>query len=64
MLIAGFILGIIWGALALSPYNRMKAAIEEGDSEEAWANAKKVRLFMILGIAANAVALLITAISG
>jgi hypothetical protein len=53
LMILGWFLGIIWGALALSPYNKMKAAIEAGDVDAAWIYAKRVRLFFIIGLVIN-----------
>ena len=48
--IAGFCLGILWGILSLSPYNKMKFAIEDGDEDVAWANAKKIRTYFIISL--------------
>ena len=59
MLIVSFVLGILWGILSLSPYNKMKAAIDAGDAEAAWANAKKVKTFFWIAIAINVVIFLI-----
>lgn len=53
MLIVGFALGIIWGALSISPYKKVKAAIANGDVATAQENAKKIRMFMIIGIVVN-----------
>lgn len=53
MVIIGFLLGILWGVLALFPYNKMKAAIDAGDEAEAWANAKKVKIFFWIGVGVN-----------
>ena len=55
LVILGFIFGIIWGALSLSPYKNMKAAINSGDAEAAQANAKKIRTFVIVGLILNVV---------
>ncbi len=53
LVIIGFFLGVLWGALALSPYNKMKKAIDAGDAEEAWANSKKIKIFFWIGVAVN-----------
>ena len=58
MLVFGFIFGVLWGLLALSPYKKMRAAINEGDSETAWANAKKVKLFFFIGLGLNVLLLI------
>ncbi len=55
LLVIGFLCGILWGVLALSPYNKMKAAIDAGDSAEANRQAKKVMIFAVIGIVLNAV---------
>ncbi len=52
--IAGFMMGALWGALSISPYVRMKNAIEAGDYSEAQANAKKVKMFFFIGLGVNA----------
>ena len=53
LVILGFVMGIIWGALSVSPYGKMKAAIAEGDAEAAQSYAKKIRLFVIIGVVVN-----------
>ena len=53
LVILGFVLGILWGALSISPYRKMKAAINSGDVETAQANAKKIRTYVIIGIVLN-----------
>ena len=53
LLVVGFLCGILWGVLSLSPYNKMKAAIDAGDVDEANSNAKKVRTFVIIGVVIN-----------
>ena len=53
MVIVGFFLGVLWGALSISPYQKMKAAIDADDSVTAWDNAKKIRLFFWIGVAVN-----------
>lgn len=57
-LIAGFFLGIIWGFLSLKPYKNMKLAIENGEEDEAWAYAKKIRIFFIIAVVVNTLALI------
>ncbi len=51
--ILGFLLGVIWGALSLGPYNKMKAAIAADDAVEAWANAAKIKRWIIIGVIVN-----------
>ena len=58
LLVVGFLCGILWGILAYGPYKKMKAAIDAGDSAEANAQAKKVMIFAVIGIALNAVMLI------
>lgn len=53
LLILGFVLGLIWGLLSWGPYKKLKEAIEIGDSDEAWANAKKIRTYVIIGAVIN-----------
>ena len=53
LVILGFLLGILWGALSISPYIKMKAAIASGDMDTALANAKKIRIFVIVGLVLN-----------
>ncbi len=60
MVIIGFLLGILWGILAISPYTRMKVAIEAGDAETAWANSKKVKTIFWIGVAVNVVFIIIS----
>ena len=54
LVIVGFVCGIIWGVLALSPYNNMKSAILANNAEEARQNAKKIVIFVLIGIVVNA----------
>ena len=54
LVIVGFVCGIIWGVLALSPYNNMKSAILANNAEEARQNAKKIVFFVLIGIVVNA----------
>lgn len=61
MLVFSFIFGILWGALAFSPYKKMSAAIDAGDAETAWANAKKVNTFFWIGVGLNVAFLLLSA---
>ena len=53
LLVIGFICGILWGVLSLSPYNKMKAAIEADDAATAQSCAKKIRIFVIIGVIIN-----------
>ena len=53
--IIGFFLGILWGILCLSPYKKMKAAIEVGNADEAWKNAGTIRTLFIIGLVINVV---------
>lgn len=59
MVIIGFFLGILWGILSLSPYGKMKAAIDAGDADEAWANARKIKTFFWIGVAVNVLFIII-----
>ncbi len=53
LVILGFVLGIIWGALSISPYNRMKQAVAMNNYSEAQSCAKKIRTFALIGLAVN-----------
>ncbi len=53
LLIIGFLCGILWGALSIGPYRKMKAAIDAGEVAEANSNAKKIRIFVIIGVVIN-----------
>ncbi len=53
MVILGFLLGIIWGALSIGHYNKMKEAIAMNDSVSANSHAKKIRTFFIIGLVVN-----------
>ena len=53
MVIVGFLCGILWGILAIGPYNKMKAAIDAGDDAAAWTYSKNVKLYYWIGIAVN-----------
>ena len=64
LLVIGFHCGILWGILALSPYNKMKAAIDAGDSVEANKQAKKVMIFAVIGIVLNAAILIFNVMGG
>ena len=55
LLVFGFFIGILWGALSVSPYNKMKAAIKEGNAAEAWENANSIKKYIIIGIIVNVV---------
>ena len=58
LVIVGFLFGILWGLLSLSPYNKLKVAVDNGDVEEANANAKKIRIFVIIGVVLNILVLI------
>ena len=63
MVIFGFIFGVLWGALSIAPFTRMKNAVNEGDSETAWQNAKKVKLFFFIGLGVNILFIIIRVIA-
>lgn len=58
LVIIGFCLGVIWGALSIAPFKRMNAAVAAGDSETAWANAKKIKIFFWIGVGVNVLCLI------
>ena len=58
LVILGFVLGVLWGVLAIFPYRNMTAAINSGDVETAQANAKKIRIYVIIGVVLNVLVLL------
>ena len=58
LVIIGFVAGILWGILSISPYTKLKAAVDAGDVETAQANAKKIRIFVIIGIVINVLAII------
>lgn len=53
LVIVGFLMGILWGVLSIFPYRNMKAAIASGDVLTAQENAKKIRIFVIIGVVLN-----------
>ena len=55
LVIFGFLIGVLWGALSISPYLKMKEAVDNGDAETAQANAKKIRIFVIVGLVLNVI---------
>ena len=57
-MIVGFATGLLWGLLSIGPMKRMNVAINDGDSYTAWANAKKIRMFALIGIGINVVLIL------
>ncbi len=59
LIVLGFLCGILWGALALGSYSRMKAAIIEGSEDAAWGYAKRIRIFTAIGLVINALSLFI-----
>ena len=64
MVIIGFLLGILWGILAISPYNKMKAAIEADDDVAAWEYSKKVKTIFWIGVAFNVVIIILRSVGG
>ena len=64
LVIFGFVIGILWGALSISPYNKLKAAVDSGDYETANANAKKIRTYVIIGVVINAVVIVVRKMYG
>ena len=63
-LVLGFVTGVLWGLLSISPYKRMRAGINAGDAYEAWEGAKKVRMFALIGVAGNVAFLLFSFATG
>lgn len=55
LLILGFLLGLLWGALSVSPFANMSKAIEAGNTEEAWTNANKIKKWVSIGVAVNVI---------
>ena len=53
LVIIGFLLGILWGVLSLSPYIKMRKALKNGEDEKEEENAKKIRRFINIGVAVN-----------
>lgn len=53
LVILGFLMGIIWGALSISPYNKLKTAVDNNDAVVAAENAKKIRTYVIIGVVFN-----------
>ena len=53
LVIVGFLLGIIWGAISIPQYKNLKLAISSGDVETAQACAKKIRTYIIIGLVVN-----------
>lgn len=45
----GFVFGVIWGALSLYSYKMMIHAISEDDVETAQKNARKIKVYTIIG---------------
>ena len=58
LMVLGFMCGALWGILSIAPLTRMKRAIEEGDSYTARENARKIRIFAIIGVVLNVVVIL------
>ena len=58
LVILGFVLGVIWGALSISPYNRMKQAVAANNAAEAQNCAKKIKTIFIIGVVVNVLVLI------
>ena len=59
-MVVGFLTGALWGLLSISPMSKMNKAIAAGDSYEAWRNAKKIRMFALIGIGVNVLFIIIS----
>lgn len=59
-MVVGFLTGVLWGALSISPMVKMNKAIADGDEYEAWRNAKKIRMFALIGIGVNVLFIIIS----
>ena len=55
-LVVGFLMGILWGVLAVFPFMKMRKAIDANDLIEAWVNADKVQGFVIVGMVISFIA--------
>ena len=64
LLVLGFLLGLIWGALSISPYQNMKKAIDAGNSAEAWEHAGKIKRWILIGVAVNVVLIVLRSCTG
>lgn len=58
LVVVGFLCGVIWGVIALIQYNKMNAAIEQGDVQTAKAKAQNVKIAVGIGVALTLIALL------
>ena len=58
LVIVGFVLGIIWGAISISPYMNLGKCIEAGDVDGAWENANKIKKYVLIGLAVNVVVII------
>ncbi len=58
-LVVGFVTGVLWGLLSLSPFKRMNQAVAENNPDEAWRNARKIRMFALIGIGVNVLLLIV-----
>ena len=58
LVILGFLCGIIWGALSIGNYSKLKNAVAMGNSEEANKYAKKIRTVIIIGVVLNVMAII------
>ena len=59
LVIVGFFLGVIWGALAMIPYTQMAKAIDNNNAKEAWENANSIKTYLTIGLVVNAVLIVI-----
>ena len=51
--ILGFLFGILWGILCIGPYRTLKVAVANGDGVLAQEQAKKIRIYVIIGVVLN-----------
>ena len=58
MIVVGFICGILWGALSLYNYTKMKAAYAIGDQFEYDKRFKNIKIFTAIGVVLNAILLM------
>ena len=59
-MVIGFLTGVLWGCLAISPMSRMNKAIADNYPDEAWRNYKKIRMFALIGIVVNVLFIIIS----
>ena len=53
LVIVGFLCGILWGALSVGHYSKLKNAIAAGDIVEARTHANKILIFTLIGVGIN-----------